>query len=126
VEEILASRAARIVQSAAIVPMRIAAVDGVPVQHDVDSPPEPDDDELTASDDERPRGWAVRREYRSTFRDTLTTSETLVAGQWWSTGRTRPDAADGGGPAGGATLGAGDGAAGDGAAGDGAADAAAA
>src|SRR5690606_34780402 len=32
----------------------------------------------------RPRGWAVRREYRSTFRDTLTASERLVAGEWWA------------------------------------------
>src|SRR5690606_5743801 len=28
-------------------------------------------------------GWATRREYRSTYRDTLQTSETLVAGEWW-------------------------------------------
>ncbi|MFI5280953.1 MAG: ABC transporter permease [Gemmatimonadales bacterium] len=30
--------------------------------------------------------WAVRREYRSTFRDSLVGSETLVRGHWW-TGR---------------------------------------
>lgn len=32
----------------------------------------------------RPGGWAVRREYRSTYRDTLTDSETLVSGEWWT------------------------------------------
>ena len=30
-----------------------------------------------------PSSWAVRREYRSTYRDTMTTSETLVSGRWW-------------------------------------------
>lgn len=29
------------------------------------------------------RGWGVRREYRSTYRDTLTGAETLVAGRSW-------------------------------------------
>ncbi|HUG27920.1 MAG TPA: FtsX-like permease family protein, partial [Gemmatimonadales bacterium] len=33
--------------------------------------------------DGRPRGWGVRREYRSTYRDTLTGAETLVAGRSW-------------------------------------------
>lgn len=30
------------------------------------------------------RGWGVRREYRSTYRDSLTASETLVAGRSWA------------------------------------------
>ena len=30
--------------------------------------------------------WALRREYRSTYRDTLVASERLVAGRWWSGG----------------------------------------
>lgn len=29
-------------------------------------------------------GWALRREYRSTFRDTLTKGEKIVAGKWFS------------------------------------------
>ncbi len=41
-------------------------------------------------DDDGPRnGWAFRREYRSTYRDTLVSSERLVAGKWWD-GRTSP------------------------------------
>lgn len=32
---------------------------------------------------EAPAGWAVRREYRHTWRDTLTSAETLVDGAWW-------------------------------------------
>ncbi|MEP7382320.1 MAG: FtsX-like permease family protein [Gemmatimonadota bacterium] len=31
----------------------------------------------------RPSGWALRREYRSTFRDTLFTGETLAGGKWF-------------------------------------------
>lgn len=30
------------------------------------------------------QGWGVRREYRSTYRDTLTSAETLVAGRSWA------------------------------------------
>jgi putative ABC transport system permease protein len=33
--------------------------------------------------DRRPSGWALRREYRSTFRDTLFTGEVLAAGKWF-------------------------------------------
>ncbi|HEY9383290.1 MAG TPA: FtsX-like permease family protein, partial [Gemmatimonadales bacterium] len=31
-----------------------------------------------------PAAWAVRREYRSTYRDSLTGTEKLVAGRWWA------------------------------------------
>jgi putative ABC transport system permease protein len=38
-----------------------------------------------------PSSWAVRREYRSTYRDTMTASETLVDGRWWQgPGEARP------------------------------------
>jgi Predicted ABC-type transport system involved in lysophospholipase L1 biosynthesis, permease component len=33
-----------------------------------------------------PGNWAVRREYRSTYRDTLVASERLVSGRWWTRG----------------------------------------
>lgn len=32
---------------------------------------------------EGPSGWALRREYRSTYRDAMTASEKLVEGRWW-------------------------------------------
>ena len=41
----------------------------------------------------RPERWALGREYRSTWRDTLTETETLVAGRWWDSawgGNARP------------------------------------
>ena len=61
-------------ETAALVPMvpaRIAAVKGVTVA------------ELSGGGRVRGR---LRREYRNTWRDTLTTSETLVAGSWWTEG----------------------------------------
>jgi mono/diheme cytochrome c family protein len=39
-----------------------------------------------ATEDQRRAGWAVRREYRSTYRDTLVSSEKLIAGKWWAPG----------------------------------------
>lgn len=46
----------------------------------------------------RPEGWALRREYRNTYRDTLTSTETLVAGEWWNVGAVgHPDGRAGGG-----------------------------
>lgn len=58
-----------------MVPMRVASVRGkqVSLARRPDSLP----------DDSLPRGWAVRREYRSTWRDTLVASEKLLSGTWW-------------------------------------------
>lgn len=58
---------------APIVPSRIASING--------STPE----ELRAdsSGAERPERWALRREYRNTYRERLGPAETLVRGRWW-------------------------------------------
>jgi putative ABC transport system permease protein len=56
-----------------IVPMRISSVKGRPVR-------------TILSDTSAAGGsgaWAFRREYRSTFRDSLVGSERLAAGEWW-------------------------------------------
>jgi putative ABC transport system permease protein len=55
------------VQEAPMVPMRVASINGLPVENATSS-------------------WAARREYRSTTRDTLVASERLVAGRWWDRG----------------------------------------
>ena len=60
-----------------IVPMRIASVKGEPVQR-------------MLSDSGVPAAWALRREYRSTYRDTLVSSERLAAGRWWESGAAPP------------------------------------
>ncbi|HVO33990.1 MAG TPA: ABC transporter permease, partial [Gemmatimonadales bacterium] len=62
---------APLLQQVPIVPMRIAAVNGRSV------------DSLTRDPAQRRGGWPLRREYRSTFRDTAASSERVVAGAWW-------------------------------------------
>ncbi len=73
-------RASAVVPSppVAIVPMRIASVRGVPVS-------------ALLTDSLHQGRWALRREYRSTWRDSMVSSEKLVAGQWWR--GPRPDTA---------------------------------
>ncbi len=60
-----------VLQQVPIVPMRIAAINGKLV------------DPLIRDPAERRPVWPLRREYRSTYRDTATSSERLVAGAWW-------------------------------------------
>ena len=59
-------------QRAPLVPMRIAAINGRSIA------------EMIADTSRSGRAmWPLRREYRSTYRDTMVTSETLVAGKWF-------------------------------------------
>ena len=63
-----------VVQMAPVVTMRIAAINGKKVS-----------DMLPVPRGERGRaGWALRREFRSTFRDMPAASETIVSGKWFS------------------------------------------
>jgi putative ABC transport system permease protein len=62
-----------------IVPMRIQSLKGRPVTA-VRA------DTGAGEADPDAGSWAVRREYRSTYRDTLVASERLVAGRWWTAG----------------------------------------
>jgi putative ABC transport system permease protein len=64
-----------------IVPMRIRSVNGRPVSKLL----------AAASAEEGPSGaWALRREYRSTYRDTIVASERIVAGTWTRSESTSP------------------------------------
>jgi putative ABC transport system permease protein len=75
VDSIIRGRGHSVVQTAPIVPMRIAQING----HSVT--------QLMADSSEAGRArWALRREYRSTYRDTLVPSERLLAGRWFSSG----------------------------------------
>jgi len=60
-----------------IVPMRIASVKGRPVRAILSD---------TSGAGGGTGSWAFRREYRSTYRDTLVASERLTAGTWWEAG----------------------------------------
>lgn len=61
-----------------IVPMRIRSINGKPVMR-----PTVAGDTTNPWSGEGDRGWAVRREYRSTYRRELVGSEKLVAGKWF-------------------------------------------
>ncbi len=71
VEALVRGQGHPVLQQVPIVPMRIAAIDGRSV------------DSIIRDPSQRRPGWPLRREYRSTFRDTATSSERLVAGAWW-------------------------------------------
>lgn len=82
-ERIVSAHAGEVVERAALISMRIAAIRGVEVGRWTG-------EEETAAEieeGERPAGWALRREYRSTYRDTLAGTEALAAGRWWGPGR---------------------------------------
>jgi putative ABC transport system permease protein len=67
-----------------IVPMRIASVKGRPVQR-------------ILADSTTSGAWAFRREYRSTYRDSLVASERLEAGAWPRVRAERPSGTNGDG-----------------------------
>jgi putative ABC transport system permease protein len=74
VDSIIRATGHSVVQEAAIVPMRISAINGVPVSTLLDD----------RNRDTRRSPWSLRREYRSTFRaDMTTSSEKIVDGTWW-------------------------------------------
>jgi putative ABC transport system permease protein len=79
-----------------IVPMRIASIKGMIVAPDTTRRDSTDEEEPNrrnrrnqdrrggSSAPQSQGGWAVRREYRSTYRDTLTSTEKLTVGAWWT------------------------------------------
>lgn len=91
VEALLGQSGFPVIQQAPIVPMRVAALNG----RDVRATGFSDRGGGAASNNgapeggpgpaegEEPEGWAVRREYRSTYRDSLMASERLIEGSWW-------------------------------------------
>lgn len=96
VAEVLASNSLTGTPLVPVVTMRIKSVRDVPVPV---APPPPDS---TPSDSARrarggntggaPSTWALRREYRSTYRDTLTPTEKVVSGTWWGPATPPPAA----------------------------------
>jgi len=72
VTRVLTARGVPPLEVTPIVPARMARVNG----RSIDSLP---DDSLR-----RRSPWALRREYRNTYRDTMVSSERLAAGSWWS------------------------------------------
>ncbi|GMV07432.1 MAG: permease [Gemmatimonadota bacterium] len=60
-------------EAAPIIPSRIRAINGRTRE------------ELRADtlSEDRPEGWAIRREYRNTYRERVGPAEELVSGRWW-------------------------------------------
>lgn len=95
---ILSQGGTRVVQKAPIIPMRIAAINGVPAARLAPTSFGEEPADSAAADGsarkaggppgsgDAPEGWAVRREYRSTYRDTLVDSEKLLRGRMWTPG----------------------------------------
>jgi putative ABC transport system permease protein len=72
VEGFVGSRSSGPLEVTPMVPSRLSAINGTPVETLLERPP-----------GERPSRWAMRREYRHTYRAELSGSEGLVAGAWW-------------------------------------------
>jgi putative ABC transport system permease protein len=72
VASLVASSGHPVLEQVPIVPMRIAAINGRTAA-----------DMLKDPKVRPPSPWALRREFRSTYRDTATASERLVRGAWW-------------------------------------------
>jgi len=66
-----------------IVPMRIRSING-----QLTSDLLADSLKRRNRDGEQMETWALRREFRSTYRDTSVASETVVVGDWWQPGAT--------------------------------------
>jgi putative ABC transport system permease protein len=73
VEELLSQASSGMIEVTPLVPGRLTAINGEDVETLAARPP-----------DERPDRWALRREYRHTYRAELSASEELVKGTWWS------------------------------------------
>jgi putative ABC transport system permease protein len=102
VRQILSGGGTAVLQRAPIIPMRIHSINGVPATRLAPSRGGDDEEEADSTDggeerrnerrdgppgnDDAPEGWAVRREYRSTYRDMLMDSETLLRGRMWRPG----------------------------------------
>ncbi len=77
VDSLLRARGLDPTPAVPIVPMRIQSINGKTAQ---------DYSRDTTDVDGQPAGWALRREYRSTYRDSIVASERVTAGRWWGEG----------------------------------------
>lgn len=84
IDSIIRARGFKVTQQSPVVPMRITSINGRTTES------------ISADTTKNRRaGWAVRREYRSTFRDSMTAGETITSGKWFppEAGASKPFAA---------------------------------
>ena len=73
IDSIIRARGFKVKQQSPVVPMRIASINGRMT-----------DSIVGDSAKNRRAGWAIKREYRSTFRDSVAAGETITSGKWFS------------------------------------------
>jgi putative ABC transport system permease protein len=94
IDSIIRGSGSELIDETPIVPMRVSSINGKPVSELVANATRARSDsgrkeQRGQRGQRRASPWALRREFRSTFRDTLTGSERVVAGRWFSA--NRPD-----------------------------------
>jgi putative ABC transport system permease protein len=82
VEALLAAKGIKIAQLTPLVPARIASINGK------------SSDQFRSYGEHVPARWALRREYRNTYRDSVVETEKLVAGKWWKAGQAGQNVAE--------------------------------
>ncbi|MGI8545859.1 MAG: ABC transporter permease [Gemmatimonadaceae bacterium] len=83
IDSVIRARGFKVVQQSPLVSMRIAAINGRTLA------------QITADSGKNRRArWAVRREYRSTFRDSMTAGEQIIRGHWFRPDTTAMAASD--------------------------------
>jgi putative ABC transport system permease protein len=96
VDSIVSAAGNEIIEQVPIVTMRVAAINGRKTSDELERIRRTwavAETSSTMGVDSLPSSWALRREYRSTFRSEMTASETLVGGTWFGAGsapRTAP------------------------------------
>ena len=91
IDSIIHATRNELIDETPIIPMRISSINGKSVNELL-----ADSNRAAAGRGNGGRGgrqrraspWALRREFRSTYRDTLTSSERLVAGRWFAASRS--------------------------------------
>jgi len=78
-DSIIRTSGYEVVQTAPVVTMRIAKINNIDVRK-----------LIADSVGNKPARWALRREYRSTYRDSLLGGESLESGKWFGTKETAP------------------------------------
>ena len=89
IDSIIRSGGNELIDETPIVPMRISSINGKPLADLLAAANRVRSDSARkANRGQRPASpWALRREFRSTFRDSLTESERIVAGHWFAAHR---------------------------------------
>lgn len=94
-----ATSGVQVLQKTPIVTMRVSSIRGsdgkervIPTRPSMSGPPQlagRDSAGQRPNEQSNGRGWAARREYRSTYRDSLTGTERLIAGKWFGQTKAR-------------------------------------